>query len=195
MSMIHRVRLTAFALASVALLWAVVPAPADPPAGDAAAAFTPPKAGPEHARLANLVGKWKISQKSMWDPSKPPVLGEGTEECTLVCNGLFLRSDYHVKDVNGDFWGSGLLGYDTQKQKYTGNWVDSYSTAHFPYEGTCEGNKCTFTMQMAGEGGKPPMTMTMVAEDVDKDHRKFTMSCPGPDGKTMTMMETTYTRK
>jgi len=197
MSRMHRLRTAAFALAGVALVFAVAPAPADPPAtGDAQAPaeMVPPKPGPEHLRLADHVGKWKISQKSMWDPSKPPVMGEGREECSLVCNGLFLRSDYHVKDVTGDFWGTGILGYDTEKKKYTGNWTDSYSTMQFPYEGTCEGNTCTFTMPVPAQGGRPATVMTMVAEEIDKDHRKFTISCPGPDGKVMTMMETMYTR-
>jgi hypothetical protein len=184
-----------------ALVLALVAAPAlaDSPAAktDAkakeSAAWTPPQPGAEHARLKNSVGKWKINQKATFDPSKPPVIGEGTEECTLICNGLFLRSDYHVKDANGDFYGAGVLGYDTMKKKYTGTWVDSYSTMNHPYEGTCEGNTCTFNMVVLGEDGKP-MSMTLIFEEVDKDHRKFTMRCPGPDGQLMTTMETMYTR-
>ena len=196
MSLRNRTRSAAFALACAALMFTIAPAPAGAQTdAQAPAEMTPPKPGPEHARLANQAGKWKISQKSMWDPSKPPVTGEGTEECTLVCNGLFLRSDYHVKDVNGDFWGTGLLGYDVEKQKYVGTWADSYSTAQFQYEGTCDGNTCTFTMPIPAMGGRPAIVMTMIAEDVDQDHRKFTITSTGPDGKAMTMMESTYTRK
>jgi hypothetical protein len=184
-------------LAIVALALSAVPAGAQKEgstaAKDAPAAMQPVKPGPEHARLAKHVGKWKVSQKSMWDPSQPAKTCEGTEECTLVADGLFLRSDYHVNDATGDFHGFGLVGYDTTKKKYVGNWVDNYSTMITPYEGTCEGNKCTFTMVMPGEGGKTT-TATMISEDVDANHRKFTMLVPGPDGKPVTMMETMYTR-
>ena len=193
----HALRIPALAaglvLALAAALVVEVPAAQADDKAKEAASWTPPQPGPEHARLKSSVGKWKITQKSMFDPSKPPVVGEGIEENTLICNGLFLRSDYQVKDANGDFHGSGILGYDTMKKKYTGSWVDSYSTMNHPYEGTCEGNTCTFTMVVPGEDGKP-MTMTMIFEEVDKDHRKFTMRCPGPDGPLMTTMESTYTR-
>jgi hypothetical protein len=178
---------------------AIADSPNEAKATDAKAAgenaeMQPAKPGPEHARLASMAGKWKVVQKSMFDPSKPPEISQGTEVCTLICNGLFLRSEYHVKDKNGDFYGSGLVGYDTMKKRYTGNWVDSWSTMQFPYEGTCEGNKCMYTMQVPGQDGQM-VTATLVTEEVDKDHRTFAMSVPGPDGKTVPMMQLTYTRQ
>lgn len=149
--------------------------------------------GPEHALLARRAGKWKAVQRTMMDPSQPPVVAQATEVGELICNGLFLRSDYTAKDSTGEFFGSGLLGYDPAKQKYVGIWVDNFGAAMHPYEGTCAGNKCTYTMETSEPGGKP-VTMTMVHEMIDDNHSKFFMTMPGPDGRPMTTMEIEYTR-
>jgi hypothetical protein len=183
--------LTAFTLA--ATFFQPVSAWAEEGKQEEAPAMQAAKPGPEHALLAQQAGKWKATQKMMMDPSQPPVVTESTEVCELICNGLFLRSDYMAKDSTGEFHGSGLLGYDTAKQKYVGVWVDTFATAMYPYEGTCTGNKCTYTMQTTDPGGKP-VTLTLVYEMIDDNHRKFAMMMPGPDGKPMTTMEIDYTR-
>ena len=182
--------------ACVVCLCAILPAAAPAEEGkDAAPAGMQPAApGPEHALLAKQAGTWKATQKLMMDPTKPPQVSAATEVCTLICNGLFLRSDYHMKDAQGEMHGSGLLGYDTAKKKYVGVWVDTYGTAIYPYEGTCAGDKCTYTLDTTDPSGKP-VTLTMVYEIVDDDHRKFAMMMPGADGKPMTTMEIDYTRQ
>jgi hypothetical protein len=153
----------------------------------------PPKPGAEHALLAKDVGTWKAVQKWMMDPSQPPQVSEGTQECTLICNGLFLRSDYHVKGPDGDFHGSSVIGYDAKKKMYTGVWVDNFDTKLNPYEGTYEAGKFNFTMQGIGPDGKP-FTAKMIEERPDDNTRKFSMMMPAPDGKMYTCMEITYTR-
>jgi len=169
-------------------------APAAEGKEEAPAGMQPPAPSPEHALLAKQAGTWKATQKMMMDPTKPPQISEATEVCTLICNGLFLRSDYHMKDAQSEMHGSGLLGYDTAKKKYVGVWVDNFGTAIYPYEGTCTGNKCTYTMETTDPGGKP-VTMTMVYEIIDDNHRKFAMMMPGPDGQPMTTMEIDYARQ
>ena len=162
---------------------------------EAPAAMQPSAPGPEHALLARQAGTWKATQKlMMMDPTGPPQVSAATEVCTLICNGLFLRSDYHMKDAQGEMHGSGLLGYDTAKKKYVGVWVDTFGTAIYPYEGTCTGNQCTYTMETTDPSGKP-VTLTMVYEIIDDNHRKFAMMMPGADGKPMTTMEIDYTRQ
>jgi hypothetical protein len=194
-----RVQWLAKALAILCLCVAAIPTLTDEGRGEDPAAkakeesYQPPKPGPEHALLAKDVGKWKAVQKVMMDPTKPAEVSEGTQECTLICNGLFLRSDYKVKGTQGDFHGSSVLGYDAQKKKYTGVWVDNMDTKLNPYEGVYEGGKFNFTMNGIGPDGKP-YTAKMIEERPNDNTRNFSMMMPGPDGKMFTCMEITYTR-
>ena len=194
-----RVQWLTKAFAVVCLCVAAIPALTgegrgdQPPAAKAEEQYQPPKPGPEHAMLAKDVGTWKAVQKMMMDPSKPPQVSEGTQECTLICNGLFLRSDYKVKGTDGDFHGSSVLGYDAQRKKYTGVWVDNMDTKLYPYEGVWEAGKFNFTMEATGQDGKP-FTAKMIEERPDDNTRKFSMMMPAPDGKMFTCMEITYTR-
>jgi hypothetical protein len=161
---------------------------------DAAAAMQAAKPMAEHAILAKDVGKWKTITKTTMDPTKPPEVSEGTVECEMMINGLFLRSDYHSMGPGGEFHGSSVMGYDAKKKKFTGVWADNWDTSLYPYEGTCDAaGTCTFTMQTADPQGKP-MTLTMISKHTDGDHRSFTMQMPGPDGKPYTCMVIDYTR-
>jgi hypothetical protein len=105
-----------------------------------------------------------------------------------------------VSEFNGDmmgmpFTGTSLDGFDVEKKKHVGMWVDSMSPDRIPYEGECSNNCMTITCVGQGrdhETGKP-CKLKMVTEFKDKDHRTFTLSQEGkPPEQAMVI---NYTRK
>src|SRR5262249_23031736 len=94
------------------------------------------------------------------------------------------------------FQGHGVTGYDTQKKKYTGVWVDGMSTALGLLEGTYDPAKKTLTnIYESHDGEGNPMKMKMVTVWQGDDSRLWTASATGPDGKDMTMIRIKYKRK
>ena len=117
----------------------------------AAKAQEQPKPGPEHEVLKKLVGNWDITMKFGGMESK------GTVVYKMELGGLWLVGDLESELFGAKFHGKGLDGYDANKKKYVGVWVDSMSTSPMLMEGTFDKAKRTMTMEGSGPGedGKP----------------------------------------
>jgi hypothetical protein len=164
---------------------------------DAGAMMPMPKAGPEHAILKDLAGEWDctVTMPAMTPGGKPDV-SKGSEKCVLAMNDLWLVSDYTGTFMGGPFSGHGVTGYDTDKKKYVGFWVDTMTTAAEPMSGTYDAASKTLNMSMKAKDqtGKDT-TMKMVTHFVDKDSHWFEIVGAGPDGKDMQMFKIEYKRK
>src|SRR5688572_272455 len=88
------------------------------------------KPGKEHEVLKKFEGEWDLTAKFVMEPGKEPLPAKGKESCKLILGGLFLLTT-HDSDLFGGFSGHGVMGYDLQKKKYTGSWVDSMNTAMY----------------------------------------------------------------
>lgn len=167
----------AYLLALVVCITSVTSAVAQPPA---------PKPGPEHEVLAKMAGTWDAAVKA------GPMEGKGVMKYKMDLGGLWLVSSFEGEFSGQKFSGKGLDGYDPQKAKYVGIWVDSMSSAPMISEGTYDKDKKTFTSTGEGPGqdGKPTKLRT-VSEFKDDDNMIMTMY--GPDNQVM--MTITYTRK
>lgn len=147
-----------------------------------------PKPGKEHEVLKEFEGTWDVTTKFMMAPGQDPVVSKGKETCKLIAGGLFLVIDVDGEMMGGKFVGHGTMGYDTQKKKYTGSWIDSMATGVYLIEGTYDEKTRTLTEWM--EGADPqsgqPMKMKMVHQIKDKDNRslKFLMSVDGKEIET-----------
>lgn len=161
----------------------------------------PPGAKPtaEHKLLAKDVGTWDATVKSwMSGPDSEPSVSKGVEVDKLLPGGLWLTNDFEGEFGGMAFHGHGVSGYDTQKKKYVGMWVDSLATSIMTMEGAYDAG--THTVTMYGKGtdmaGKPyeSKSTTKYASD---DERVFTMSIKSDDtkGEYMKMMEITYKRR
>jgi hypothetical protein len=94
-----------------------------------------PKPVEQHKWLDQLVGEWTISTELKFAPEAPPVTCEGKE--TVRKLGGF----WTVSEQNSDFMGTEMkgvmtLGYDPEKKKYIGTWVDSVGHHMWHYVGT-----------------------------------------------------------
>jgi len=154
-----------------------------------------PKAGPEHEVLKADLGTWEATVESFMPGAAQPMVSKGTETNTLV-GGLWLVTDFKSEMMGQPFQGHGVSGWDPNKKKYVGTWVDTMSTGLGLSESTYD--SATKTMTGTFEGPDPSgqiMKMKSTVVMKDPDTRVFTMSGPGPDGKDMTMMRITYKRK
>jgi hypothetical protein len=92
------------------------------------------------------------------------------------------------------FKGFGINGYDPDKKKHVGAWVDSMSSEMLLVEGECSKDCQKQTLSAMGKDqatGKP-VRFKMLAEHQDADHRTFEME---PEGQPGHEMKITYTRK
>ena len=155
-----------------------------------ALAQEPPKPGPEHEKLKELVGTWDAVVKFGPEESK------GTMTWKMDLGGLWLVSEFQGEFGGEKFTGKGFDGYDPIKKKYIGVCVDSMSTLPVISEGTYDkdGKVQTMTGEGPGPDGKPTK-YKMTTEHKDKDSVLFTMFGPGPDGKEGPMMSIAYKRR
>jgi hypothetical protein len=112
--------------------------------------------------------------------------------------GLWILSEFHGKFGEMEFHGQGQTGYDPNKKKYVGTWVDSISPTIMIMEG--EFDTQTKTMTMTSKGVDPsgkPYESKMVEVHKDKDTRVFTMSMKSDEtgGDFAKAMEITYIRR
>jgi hypothetical protein len=154
--------------------------------------FTPPAPSVEHRVLAKDVGTWD-AEVVAHIPGGPPQRSTGVSEGRLACGGRWLILDY--RSEGSDFEGHGVYGYDPQKQKYVGTWVDTMRTSLVTMEGTWDAEKRTMTF--VGEAPTPQGTMRWreTTESVDDVTRRFQVVMLGPDGAETVAMTTTYRRR
>ena len=153
-----------------------------------------PSAGPEHAVLQKSAGKWNASIKMMGMPGGEPMMMQGTEDVTSVCNGMFIEVLHKGTDAKMPFEGHGLEGYDQVKKMYTGTWCDSWGTGMMTYEGTADAKGVlTYTCTMANPESGKVENCKMQCSMPDNNTRTMKM-WKGTDMTAPPMMEITYTR-
>jgi hypothetical protein len=166
----------------------------------ARAADEPPKMPApqkEHAWLQQLVGEWD-SAAEMTEPGKPPAKCKGTESVRAL-GGFWIQSENKM-NVSPEMTVTGILtlGYDPQKKKYVGTWVDSMTSTLWTYEGTVDEAGKRLTLDTEGAMPTNPTKRHKFKEVIElkgKDEKVFTSSVLGDDGKWTTFMTINSTRK
>jgi len=130
------------------------------------------------------------------EPGRPPIRTEGTE--TVHSFGPFwILADYKGTFADGPFKGLLTLGYNSRTKKFVGSWISSLSGNILNYEGTLDATGNTLTLEAEGYCHTAPDRLSkfrQVIELWDKDHRRFTSSMQGEDGKYVMRMSINYTR-
>jgi hypothetical protein len=188
------------ALMSVPVLAQQEKPPAGMPAMDspemqaAMAAMSP---GPEHQKLARMVGDWTFTNKMWMDPSAAPAEGSGTMHAEMILGGRYVHEVWKGNFMGMPFEGHGTEGYDNMTKKHVSSWVDNMGTGIMYSTGTCnaDGKVCTTTAEMID-----PMTGVMTASRsviTWTSDKSFTMEMYAkPAGGTeMKGMEITATKK
>lgn len=168
---------------------------AAPPAQDEA--FPVPKPTKEHDRLRKEAGSWDATVKSWMAPNTEPMVSKGTETGRMLAGGLWLVQDFRGEFGGREFRGHGQMGYDTNKKKYVGTWIDSFSTSILVLEGEYDEAKqeTVFVGEMPDPATGQMIKFRNVGKLIGNDTRVFAMYVPGPDGKEFKTMEIEYKRR
>lgn len=150
----------------------------------------------EHKWLEQLTGEWE-SETECFMPGAEGVKGKLTESAKMM-GGFWLITNGTGEVMKMKMTTLLTLGYDAEKKKYVGTWVDSMTSTLWNYEGTVDESGKKLTLETEGpcplKGGKTGKFREVV-EILDKDHKVFTSSMQGDDGKWVLGMKMTSTRK
>jgi hypothetical protein len=163
---------------------------APPPGGGFAAP------APEHAWLEKCVGEWETEGEVMVGPGQM-MKCKGTETVRGV-GKFWIIAESNTTVMEMPMHGVLTLGYDPKVKKYVGTWVDSMTDYMWRYEGTVDEAGKKLTLNAEGPNPAAPGTMAKFKETMeitDKDHRVFTSSMQGEDGKWTTFVTIKSTRK
>jgi len=159
--------------------------------------FQPDSAVKEHEWLKQFAGSWDTKAEASFGPDQPPV------ECTGTMTSRMLGDIWVVSEVEGHVAGStvkGLqtIGYDPEKKKYVGTWVDSMMNHLWRYEGSVDDTGKKLTLNAEGPNPMLPGKMTMYRdayEFTSANEIIATSSMQTEDGTWVTFMTGKYTRK
>jgi len=150
-----------------------------------------------HEHLQKMVGSWKAHDRFWMPPGAPPTESDGMAKVSSILGGRFIQTDFSGNFMGMEFAGMGMDGYDNNKNKHIGVWVDNMGTMMMTYEGGCSDNgKVTtsiseFDDPATGQHMKMKGVTTLVSDD------KFTYEAymVTPDGSEAKTMEIVYTRQ
>jgi hypothetical protein len=157
-----------------------------------APSFSPPAAGTEHRVFLKDVGTWDAEVEVRMFGA-PPEKSRGVSVNRLLSNGLWLVCDFRNETTG--FEGHGIYGWDAQKKKYIGTWVDSMRTFLAPMEGTWDAATRTMTFVVDHAGPRGPMRWRETTQTVDDDTQIYRLIMPGQDGGESEVMTVTYKRR
>jgi hypothetical protein len=138
----------------------------------------------EHQWLKEMMeGEWEAS------------FGDGMKAVSsskMGLNGLWLFTTFKGDFGGSAFEGRGVDGYDTNKKKFVGTWIDSMETGIMTLEGTYDAATKTLTHMGQGTMQGQPTKFKMVTVFKDKNEHNWKMFVNDGD---QPIMEITYKRK
>jgi len=151
----------------------------------------------EHEWLQQFVGEWDYDMEITMEPDKP-MKAKGTETARML-GGFWLLSSSTGEMMGMSSTSQLTLGFDPDKKKYVGSWIDSMSSVFWKYEGTVDETRKILTLDTEGTcAALKPGTIYKfkeVTEFKSKDHKVFTSSIQGEDGKWTKMVTVNSYRK
>ncbi len=137
--------------------------------------FAPPVPKPtkQHEMLKKDVGKWTAEMKMYMAADAPPMVMPCTEVNAMLENDLWLLSEFE----SGPFKGRGQFGYDPNKKKFVGTWIDNMNAEMGVMEG--DYNEATDELVMYSTMYNPQTQANEKTKSVTKydgdDAKHFTM--------------------
>jgi len=173
----------------VAFLVATLPLPAED--------FKMPAPVKEHGWLKKFVGEWESDIEMSMGPGQPVMKAKGMESSRLL-GGFWLLAESKGNMMGMPFASQFTLGFDPDKKKYVGTWIDSSSSYLWKYEGSVDATGKILTLDTEGPSPMEPgkkCKFREVTEFKSDDERLFTSSLRGDDGKWNTILTMTTRRK
>lgn len=169
----------AFALAVTSALHAQTPA-------------QPPKPGPEHQKLAYFAGRWNSVGEMKPGPMGPGGAITGTSNCEWFSGGFYLVCRSEGRSPGGPMQGLGIMGYSTERKRYTYYGIDNSGMGGDMAYGEVAGE----TWNWEGEGlmGGQTVKSRYVIKQVSADSYTWKWDISVAGGAWTTMGEGTETR-
>lgn len=150
-----------------------------------------------HEWLLQLVGEWDSDTEIVMQPGQPPVTARGTESVRSI-GGFWTVCEVRSTILDQPITGIMTLGYNPEKKKYIGTWVDSVSHHLWQYEGSLDEAGRVLTLEAEGPALLGPGATARYRDSFEiksEDHKVFTSSIEVEPGKWHTFMTVNYHRK
>jgi hypothetical protein len=152
----------------------------------------------QHEWLHQFVGEWETAVEVTMEPGTQSMKGKGKETARML-GGFWVIGEGkgEMEGMPGPMTSLLTLGFDPDKGKYVGTWVDSMNSYLWKYEGSVDATGKVLTLETEGPCPMKPglVRFKEVTEFKSRDHRVFTSSMQGDDGKWVTMVTADYRRK
>jgi predicted enzyme related to lactoylglutathione lyase len=156
-----------------------------------------PKPVKDHEWLKNLVGEWDCECEIFMEPGKPPVKAKSSESARML-GGFWVLTDGKGEIMGMPMMSQMTLGYDPDKKKFVGTWVDNMSSYLWHYTGSLDADGKKLTLDAEGPCPMAPGKMSKFKETIElkgKDQKSFTSQILGDDGKWTVMVKSNSRRK
>ena len=172
-------------LIAVACAWVPALYAQNPPA--------PPQPGPAQAKLAFFVGRWANLSEMKPGPMGPGGSMSGTDVCEWFMGGFHVVCRGEGHSPTGDMKNLGILGYDSERQRYTYYGIDNsgIGSGDMAY-----GQVAGDTWSWEGESmmGGQAVKLRYVVKQVSPDSYTFEFSMSVAGGPWTVAMTGTETR-
>jgi hypothetical protein len=149
----------------------------------------------EHQWLEKFVGEWISDVEISCTPGEPPMKYTGTES-TRMLGGYFVIAQGKGDSTEMPYASVMTLGYDPEKQKYIGTWVDTMTSHLWKLEGTVNAAGTALTLDTEKPCGPGAvMKFKEATEFKSADHRIFTSSMQQDGGEWRIGVTIHYHRK
>jgi hypothetical protein len=145
----------------------------------------PPKAGPEHKRLAYFAGTWNFAGKANDSPMGPGGELSFKEVCELMEGGFALVCRSEGKSPMGPTKSHSIMSYDVDKKVYTYTAAESNNPV-ITATGQTTGGTWSWTSEGKMEG--KPFTIKVTVKEGGPTSYDFTMEMSA-NGKTMPLIQ------
>ena len=156
-----------------------------------------PKPQEEHAWLKQFVGEWETTAEASMGPDQPPMTCKGTMSSRML-GGFWMISESKAEVMGAPMTAVLTVGYDPQKKKYVGTWVDSMMNHLWRYEGAVDETGKKLTLEAEGPNMLQPGKTAKFRDAYEfksADHIITTASMQGEEGKWIIFMTGEARRK
>ncbi len=148
----------------------------------------------QHAMVVQAAGHW-AGTISYYSPElSEPMVSDCTEKVHAI-GDLWTVADFKAPFGGMNFHGSSTFGYDVNKEKFVGTWVDSMSTSITQMEGVYDEERGGIAMEyqvMNAETGEMQDALMVIKSDKNSTHSRFYLLA---DGEETLSMEIQMTRQ
>ena len=151
----------------------------------------------EHAWLKQFNGHWEAESELTMDPAQPPMKATGQDVGENLGDFWIVNRMESSSESMPAYHSQLTLGYDVEKAKYVGSYIDSMSGYMWLYEGTVDASGRILTLDTRGPN---PMSGGVghykeVTEFKSATHRVFTSSLVQEDGSLLPIVEIHFRKK